>query len=120
MTTDVTSNPDEWERVEEDWAGAEPIWQHRWSPNVYSTDGGTTYYSLDEVLGPDGNPRIHTSPFDKTELSTRVHEAVGAASVAWENMSGTGVFQEAQARKIAADLIEWVNDHYEMKENQSA
>lgn len=38
-------------------------------------------------------------------LRTKVYEAIGAASVCWEDMSGTGVFQDSQAAAIASGLM---------------
>lgn len=41
-------------------------------------------------------------------LAEAVGQAVGAASVCWEDMTGTGVFDEARAREIAAALETFV------------
>lgn len=38
-------------------------------------------------------------------LETAVFEAIGAASVCWENMTGTGVFQDGRARAIGETLV---------------
>lgn len=43
-------------------------------------------------------------------LSSAVHQAIGAASVCWENMEGTGIFQEARAREIADALLRYIAD----------
>lgn len=48
-------------------------------------------------------------------LDTLVHEAIGAASVAWEDMTGTGVFNEAMARDIASQVVAYVNENYTPK-----
>jgi hypothetical protein len=40
----LTDNPDEWMRVTD----AEPMWQSLRNPQAFSTDGGSTYYLLDE------------------------------------------------------------------------
>lgn len=45
-------------------------------------------------------------------LSQAVHEAVGAASVCWENMSGTGVFDDTRAREVAQGLLDYINENY--------
>lgn len=47
------------------------------------------------------------------DLDQAVHMAVGAASVCWESMTGTGTFQDDRARNVAAALIAYVNDHYQ-------
>jgi hypothetical protein len=39
------------------------------------------------------------------ELSEAVHQALGVASVCWEPMDCTGVFDEATARQAAAELL---------------
>lgn len=43
-----------------------------------------------------------------TTLETAVFEALGAASVCWENMSGTGVFQSDRAKQIGEELVEFI------------
>lgn len=46
--------------------------------------------------------------FDRYEgftIESAVHQALGAASVCWENMSGTGVFQSDRAVEIAEALL---------------
>lgn len=53
----------------------------------------------DEVKG------IIDMDFKTKSLETAVYEAIGAASVCWENMSGTGIFQEDRARDIAEQLL---------------
>jgi len=39
------------------------------------------------------------------DLRTAVYQAMGAASVCWKPMEGTGVFQEARAGQIAEELL---------------
>ena len=46
------------------------------------------------------------------DLHEAVHLAVGAASVCWEDMSGTGVFQDDHARVVAQALIQYVEANY--------
>lgn len=43
-------------------------------------------------------------------MDEAVHLAVGAASVCWESMEGTGVFQDDRAREIAEALLERIKD----------
>jgi hypothetical protein len=51
--------------------------------------------------------RLNTPPAPAT-LTEAVYQTVGAASVCWESMSGTGVFQDHQAREVADDLLDWI------------
>ncbi|WBB94210.1 hypothetical protein [Verrucosispora sp. WMMC514] len=53
----LTDDPDEWHNVT-DMAGEE-MWQNRRNSGAFSTDGGKTYYLLDECEG--GNRPMHTS-----------------------------------------------------------
>jgi hypothetical protein len=53
--TPLTSNPDEWMNISEA-SGGNPMWQSRRKPSVFSSDGGKTYYDLDEPSRP-----IHTT-----------------------------------------------------------
>jgi len=67
----LTSNPTEWMQVSEDMCGKGTVLhQSRRSPSCFSTDGGVTYYDLDEFSEEDRlehdwvptNPkRLHTS-----------------------------------------------------------
>jgi hypothetical protein len=51
--TPIGQSLDEWVDVSE--ASGKPMWQNRRSSSLFSTDGGKTYYDLDE----EGRP-IHT------------------------------------------------------------
>ena len=51
----ITSDPEEWMEVSEA-SGGNPMWQSKRQPSVFSTDGGKTYYDIDE----DGRP-VHES-----------------------------------------------------------
>lgn len=44
-------------------------------------------------------------------LETAVFQALGAASVCWDPMDGTGVFQSEQAKSIGDALVAYVRDH---------
>ena len=46
--TELTNNPDEWNDISE-YQGGEPGWQSARMPSCFSTDGGVTYYDLDEL-----------------------------------------------------------------------
>jgi hypothetical protein len=47
----LTDNPDEWMEVDE------KLWQSRRRPDAFSSDGGKTYYLLDD----DGEVELYTS-----------------------------------------------------------
>jgi hypothetical protein len=53
-------------------------------------------------------------------LEEAVFVALGTASVAWESMEGTGVFNDALARSAGEDLIQWINSNYDKKEHTRA
>lgn len=42
---------------------------------------------------------------DDDQLNRLVFEALGAASTCWENLSGTGVFQETRCKEIGEILV---------------
>lgn len=50
--TPLTTDPDEWFQHEEH------LWQNRRQGSAFSTDGGKTYYDIEEAA-PDGDPIIH-------------------------------------------------------------
>lgn len=41
-----------------------------------------------------------------------VGEAIGAASVCWESMAGTGQFQDQRASQIVDEVVAWIKEHY--------
>lgn len=43
--------------------------------------------------------------FETKDLETCIYEAIGAASVCWESMEGTGVFQDVRAKAIGDQLL---------------
>jgi hypothetical protein len=49
-----------------------------------------------------------------TTLEEAVYQAIGAASVCWDNVQGAGVFDEQQASSVAKDLLsvirKWINE----------
>ena len=49
---------------------------------------------------------------DPDSLRSVIAEAIGAASVCWENMEGTGIFDEQRATEILEEVVTWVDDHY--------
>lgn len=55
---------------------------------------------------------------EKVELHTSVFVAIGAASTCWENLRGAGVFDSEQAKNIADQLLDRINQEVEkVKEN---
>ena len=46
-----------------------------------------------------------------TTLQEAVFQALGAASVCWDDMSGTGVFQSDRAKQIGDELMVFIMHH---------
>lgn len=46
-----------------------------------------------------------------TTIEEVVGQAVGAASVCWESMEGTGVFDDARARQIVEDVLMFIKGY---------
>lgn len=46
--TPLTDNPKEWERIGKELGFPETVWQNRRDSSAFSTDGGKTYYLLDD------------------------------------------------------------------------
>lgn len=44
--------------------------------------------------------------FEQLPIEEAVFQALGAASVCWESMTGTGVFQDQEAKAIGDELLE--------------
>jgi hypothetical protein len=117
-----------WEQIS-DGIGTEeePYWWHVDNHNAISHDGGLTYYMIDEPLEGNGAPRIYSTllrPVVHRDVPKNLREAVqiavGAASSCWENLRGAGVFDSERALQVSEDLLTWINEHYEQKENISA
>jgi len=53
---------------------------------------------------------FHKEDDGSLSLEFAVHQAVGAASVCWESMENTGVFQEDKARDVAQALLAFIKD----------
>ena len=112
----------EWERVTSGIGSIpDPLWQHVDNANAWSLDGGETHYYIDEPLTSSGAPNVYcTECFpvrrDHTPktLEEAVFQAIGAGSVAWDE---NGVFDEQFATRTGNDLVAWINEHYETKEN---
>ncbi len=63
--SELTRNPDEWMHIEEAVAGRPDMWQNKRRPDAFSTNGGMTYYLLDE---PADSEYI-SMPYEKGEAS---------------------------------------------------
>lgn len=48
--TPITNHPEEWMHIDENVAGDAITWQNRRKSSCFSTDGGKTYYDIDEPL----------------------------------------------------------------------
>lgn len=48
-------------------------------------------------------------------ISQAVCLSIGAASVCWDSLYEAGLFDSTRARKIADDLIAYIEDHYNPK-----
>lgn len=48
---------------------------------------------------------VVVSAMSREELERVLGEAVGAASTCWANLEGAGVFDDAKARQVVADLM---------------
>lgn len=48
--TPLTDDPSEWMHIDESMAGDATTWQSRRQPACFSSNGGLTYYHLDEVM----------------------------------------------------------------------
>lgn len=44
----LTDDPDEWMHVAEEMAGSPEVWQNRRNPEMFSNDGGKTYYWVND------------------------------------------------------------------------
>ena len=61
---------------------------------------------------PTGKVESKMSFLDKaTTLEEAVFQALGAASVCWENIDKAGVFKSERARDIGMELLEWIDAH---------
>ena len=52
--------------------------------------------------------------FDRREpltLTSAVYQAIGAASVCWENPAGAGVFDSDRAAEVAEALLSKIREH---------
>lgn len=63
--TPLTDDPGEWQKVDEKIAGPEPLWQNVRNSACFSTDGGKTYYDVEDPMNSDQELPIYNS--DKKE-----------------------------------------------------
>lgn len=81
---------------------------HRLYAGATGTDVMTILNALKSVPKPESV--ISERIFDwttATPIESAVFEAIGAASVCWESMEGTGVFDSTRAKKIGDELVEY-------------
>lgn len=55
----------------------------------------------------------------KAALEELVFQALGAASVCWDSLEKTGVFNSDRAKALGDHIIEWINKNYDKKEAPS-
>jgi hypothetical protein len=60
-------------------------------------------------------PDLHES---SDPVETAVYQALGAASVCWESMSGTGIFNDRQARAIGEGLMDIIRGAQDAAEHE--
>jgi hypothetical protein len=48
---------------------------------------------------------------EQPNIESAVYQALGAASMCWEDMSQTGVFQSDEATRIAEGLLRFIAEH---------
>lgn len=48
---------------------------------------------------------------EQPNIEGAVYQALGAASMCWEDMSQTGVFQSDEATRIAEGLLKFIAEH---------
>lgn len=65
-----------------------------------------------EVGGFDFLPEYDGS----LSLESAVFQALGAASVCWEQMSGTGVFHSDRAKQIGDALLAFIEEEFDNRE----
>ena len=56
---------------------------------------------------------------DSLTLPEVVFQVIGAASVCWNGVEKAGLFQSDRAGAYGNELIDWIEDHYELKTPQS-
>jgi hypothetical protein len=55
------------------------------------------------------------SSSEPRDLSELIGQAMGAASMCWDNVRGAGVFQSERASQITQEVIDWIEANYELK-----
>jgi hypothetical protein len=55
------------------------------------------------------------SASEPKNLSEVIGQAVGAASMCWENVRDAGVFQSERGSLIVQEVIDWIEANYELK-----
>jgi hypothetical protein len=111
LNVNITDDPYDWNQLDGDPDG----WVHKYHEHLFSTDGGKTFYDVTMPLLPDGEALVFTS--HPMQLTMAVGNAVGEASICWENISGAGVFDSEHASQVVDNLVAWINQNYEPKEH---
>lgn len=52
------------------------------------------------------------SPTEPETLAEVIFQAIGAGSVCWDDMSGTGVFESDRAKALGDEVVAWIEAHY--------
>ena len=65
----------------------------------------------DEENRQDGCAEVGSDYVPMTPLEHTVFQKVGQASMCWETLHGAGVFDSAQAARVAYDILNAVNEH---------
>jgi hypothetical protein len=60
------------------------------------------------------------SASEPRDLSELIGQAMGAASMCWDNVRGAGVFQSERASRITQEVIDWIEANYELKEGSGS
>lgn len=81
----------------------------------FTTDADLLAAGPPAVTVEDGDepvvvPRHQWEPDRAESRAAAIYQAIGAGSVCWEDMSGTGVFQDDRATAIAEGLLAWLDE----------
>jgi hypothetical protein len=57
------------------------------------------------------------SETEPTDLESVIFQALGAASVCWDNMLVSGTFDSTRAKAIGEEALSWIKAHYVLRES---
>ena len=60
---------------------------------------------------------IFTGNNQPKDLDEVIGQCIGAASVCWESMDETGLFDMVRGAAIATEVVDWIETTYNMKPN---